>query len=97
MTFQWILFGINLCLAIFEVILSIRNKRKERELKMRESAINSSFDNHISSGKNRIRRDPESKAVLKIDLDDIDIDRVKDAYTRNYIAKRRLITNISLN
>ena len=95
MTFQWILFVINLCLAIFEVVLSIRNKHKERELKKRESAINSSFDNHTSTGKNR--HDPESRAVLKLDLDDIDIDRVKDAYTRNYLAKRKLINNISLN
>lgn len=39
MTFQWILAGINLILVMFEMSLALRFKRKERELRERESAL----------------------------------------------------------
>ncbi len=93
MTFQWILAGINLILVMFEMSLALRFKRKERELRERESALKE------TAGK-QFQQPPmnrNQKVTLKIDLDEIDIDKVKDGYTRNYLAMRKLLSNINLN
>ncbi len=93
MTFQWILAGINIILVMFEMSLALHNKRKERELRERESALKE------TTGK-QTQQPPMSrnqKVTLKIDLDEIDIDKVKDGYTRNYLAMRKLLNNINLN
>ncbi len=90
---------ICLCLNLTIVFLTIRHSKRiataKDELAKLYDEIMSEYE-QLQSIHHEINRHGKS-IHLKINLDEIDIDRVKDPATKNYLAVRRLITTFNPN
>lgn len=95
MTFQIICLVINLALVLNQVRIAKKNVRAKAFIECKQKEIRAEYENLQSIHTEISRR---GKAIhLKIRLEEIDIDRVKDPETRNYLATRRLITTFNPN
>lgn len=95
MTFQIICLVINLALVLNQVRIAKKNDRAKAFIECKQKEIRAEYENLQSIHTEISRR---GKAIhLKIRLEEIDIDRVKDPETQNYLAIRRLITTFNPN
>ena len=95
MTFQIICLVINLALVLNQVRIARRNERTKAYLEHKMNQIREEYEN-LQSIHCEINK--RGRAIhLKIRLDEIDIDAVKDPATRNYLATRKLITTFNPN
>lgn len=95
MTIQLICLCLNLTIAFLTIRRSKRIANAKDELAKLSDEIASEYE-QLQSIHHEIDR--RGKPIhLKINLDEIDIDRVKDPATRNFLAMRRLITTFNPN
>lgn len=95
MTFQLICLCLNLTIAFLTIRHSKRIAKAKDELTKLYDEIASEYEK-LQSIHHEIDRHGKS-IHLKINLDEIDIDRVKDPATKNFLAMRRLITTFNPN
>lgn len=95
MTFQLICIVVNAILVGVIISKSRQNARTAAHLNKVSKQLKAEYEN-LQSIHTDINKHGKS-IHLKIGLDEIDIDRVKDAETRNYLATRRLITTFNPN
>lgn len=95
MTFQIICLVVNLALVLIQVRIAKRNDQAKAYIEYKQQQIHDEYENLQSIHAEINKR---GKAIhLKIRLDEIDIDAVKDPATRNYLATRKLITTFNPN
>lgn len=95
MTFQLICIVVNAILVGVIISKSRQNSRNAERLKEVSQRLKAEYEN-LQSIHTDISKHGRN-IHLKISLDEIDIDRVKDAETRNYLAIRKLITTFNPN
>lgn len=95
MTFQIICLVINLALVLNQVRIAKKNERAKAFIECKQNEIRAEYENLQSIHTEISIR---GKVIhIKIRLEEIDIDRVKDPETRKYLATRRLITTVNPN
>lgn len=107
MTFLQIIASVCLCVgAVITYSAAQRNHRKFLLLCEKERMIEEKYRHMMRTG--ALPKQPElfitansgnrSKEItLKLSLDDIDIDKVQDRATREFLLKRRLMNTFCLN
>lgn len=99
--------------AIINIIASRRNHRKWLELNEQACQLDRAAFELLEEMRRHTKRDVRKKQpelfitadsqddsrqiTLKLSLDDIDIDKVQDRATREFLLKRRLMTTFCLN